>query len=138
MAERSFDGELESWFAEAPALADGDLFAQRVAYRLERGWAFRGFLIGGLGIVGGLIGAAQVLNSGVLGRLGEAEARSGAVTRGILDRFFDTPIGHWTQANGVAMLLNGASGVDTEALWMSLGLAALAAGLLVTRAIRAL
>src|SRR5580704_8318976 len=69
MAERNFEVELGRMFAEAPALPDANLFALRVDERLNRGWTVRRLVIGGMGVVGGLIGGAQVLGGGLVERL---------------------------------------------------------------------
>src|SRR5665213_873429 len=76
MPDRRFEIDLDRWFGEAPAFADSDVFALRVEARLDRGWSFRQFLIGGLGVVGGLILVAQILGSGVAGRLNAVTAES--------------------------------------------------------------
>ena len=70
--------ELDRLFAEPPAFADGDIFALRVEGRLDRGWTFRQFLIGGLGIAGGLILGAQILGSGLATRLGAVVEEEGS------------------------------------------------------------
>ena len=136
MAERALEAELESWFAHSPPAPDAALFAVRVTDRLERNWTFRRFLIGGLGLIGGLIGGAQVLDSGLLSRLTAAGDRPGVVGHALVSRIQDsslaqTPFFHDTLAR-VAELGGG----NAEALWMSVAMALFAAGLLVTRAIR--
>src|SRR6185437_15825039 len=82
MAERSFEYELSRLFADAPAMPDADLFALRVDERLRRGWTFRRVLIGGLGVVGGVIGGAQLLGGGVVDRFGETTVASGRLLTG--------------------------------------------------------
>src|SRR5665213_3077861 len=69
MAEASFEGRLERMFAEAPAMRDADLFTLQVVDRLDRGWTARRLLIGIMGAVGGVIGSAQILGSGVIGHI---------------------------------------------------------------------
>src|SRR5579872_4264386 len=64
MAEHMFEMRLDRMFAETPAFADAELFAATLEARLNRGWTTRRLLIGGLGLVGGFVGAAQVLSSG--------------------------------------------------------------------------
>src|SRR5947209_8646709 len=81
MADRTFEMELGRQFADARMLADSDAFAERVCEKLNRGWTVRRLVIGSLGMAGGLIGAAQVLGSGLLGRVGEVTARSDALMR---------------------------------------------------------
>jgi len=82
MAERSFEYELSRLFADAPAMPDADLFALRVDERLRRGWTFRRVLIGGLGVVGGVIGGAQLLGGGFVDRFGETTVASGRLLTG--------------------------------------------------------
>ena len=41
MAELDFERRLERLFAETPAYADDDAFAERVERRLDRGWTAR-------------------------------------------------------------------------------------------------
>ncbi len=124
MPDRRFEIELDRWFGEAPAFADSDLFALRVEARLDRGWSFRQFLIGGLGVVGGLILVGQILGSGLVGRLSAVTAQS----RGLVaTRLADLTSVHILPAG---LPLNG------EVIWMSAGLAAVALGFALTRAIK--
>ena len=124
MAERSFEMEIDRLFGEAPAFFDGDLFARRVEERLDRGWTFRQFLIGGLGIAGGLILGAQILGSGLAARLGAVTAQSKDL---VSSRLADLASLH---------ILPAGLPVNGEVVWMSAGLAAVALGFVVTRAIR--
>jgi hypothetical protein len=124
MAERAFEMELDRLFAAPPAFADADLFVLQVAQKLDRGWTFRQVLIGGLGIVGGLIGGAQILGSGVLARVGAVTSQSDhLVSSGLADL-------------ATRHLLPAGLAFNAEALWMSAGLALLAIGFAVTRAIK--
>jgi len=124
MAELVFERELERMFAEAPAFPDADYFASRVEQRMDRGWTARRMLIGGLGIVGGVIGGAQLLGSGLISKMGTLPADSGRlVTAGLKDVL---PEG----VSAAALPLGG------EALWMSAALAVVAIGPAITRAIR--
>jgi hypothetical protein len=79
MAEASFEFALERLFADAPAMRDADLFAAEVMSRLDRGWTARRVLIGGMGAVGGVIGAAQVIGTDAFGRLHDVGAHATAV-----------------------------------------------------------
>ncbi len=124
MADRSFEMSLERLFAEAPAFADADLFAARVEERMVRGWSFRQFLIGSLGLLGGLIGGAQVIGSGLAERLGAATESS---RRLVSERLSDLTAAH---------ILPASLGADGEIIWMAGALAAVAIGLALTRAIR--
>ena len=128
MADRTFEMELDRQFADAPVLPDAELFAMRVTERLDRGWTFRQVLIGGLGVSGGLIGAGQILGSGLIGRLDTLSAHSSALIR---TGFGDAPL-----FRSVSALLSATTSMDSQVLWMSAALAALAVGLFVTRAIR--
>ncbi len=124
MADRSFEMELDRLFAEPPAFADGDLFALRVEERLDRGWTFRQFLIGGLGILGGLILGAQILGSGLAARLDAVTAHSKDL---VSSRLADLASLH---------ILPAGLPVNGEVVWMSAGLAAMALAFVVTRAIK--
>ena len=130
MSEKLFEMDLERQFAAAPILPDTDAFAMRVTARLDRGWTFRQLLIGGLGVVGGLIGAGQVLGSGLLSRLETFGAQS--------DTLVKSGIATLPAARGLTTVLSMGSAMDSQVLWMSAALGALAVGLLVTRAIREL
>jgi hypothetical protein len=130
MSDKTFEMDLERQFAAAPILPDADLFATIVTARLDRGWTFRQLLIGGLGIVGGLIGAEQVLASGLISRLQTISAQS--------DTLVKSGIASLPAARGITALLSAGSGMDNQVLWMSAGLGALAVGLFVTRTIREL
>jgi hypothetical protein len=79
-------------------------------------------------LAGGLIGAGQVLGSGLLGRAGELTAGPSALVR--------IASAQMPAARGVTDLLSGGSTLDGQVLWMSAGLAALAVGLFATRALR--
>ena len=126
MAERGFEMELDRLFGEAPAFLDGDLFARRVEERLDRGWTFRQFLIGGLGVAGGLILGAQILGSGLAGRLGAVTAQSKDL---VASRLADL---------SALRLLPAGLPVNGEVVWMSAALAVVALGFAVTRAVREL
>ena len=128
MADRTFEMELDRQFADARMLPDSDAFAERVCEKLNRGWTVRRLVIGSLGLAGGLIGAGQVLGSGLLGRVGEVAARSDALIR--------IASAQLPAARGLTDLLSGGSTIDGQVLWMSAGLAVLAVGLFVTRALR--
>ena len=124
MADRSFEMELDRLFSEQPAFADSDLFAHRVESNLERGWAFRRMLIGTLGLAGGLVGAAQLLGSGVTQKVGALISQSAPT---IQLQWTDVALSH---------LLPGGFEVNGEILWMSAALAVVAIGFGLTRAIR--
>src|ERR1700761_6140713 len=74
--EMSFEYDLERMFAETPARPDADIFAARVLEKLDRGWTARRLLIGSMGVLGGLVGAYQILGAGAMQELQAAAARS--------------------------------------------------------------
>jgi fructose-specific component phosphotransferase system IIB-like protein len=119
---------LDRQFAEAPILADSEYFALRVTQKLDRGWTFRQLVIGGLGLAGGLIGAGQILNSGLLVRAGAVTAQLQALVK---PGAAELPV-----VRSLGNVFSMGSTMNGQALWMSAALAALAVGLLVTRAIR--
>ena len=79
MAELDFERRLERLFADAPELPDARGFTEGVERRLNRGWMARRWLIGVAGVVGGLIGASQLIMSNFLERMESASEGSGAV-----------------------------------------------------------
>jgi hypothetical protein len=115
---------LERLFATEPTFRDGDLFVARVNERIQRGWTFRQFLIGSLGLLGGLIGGAQLLASGLISRLDVISAGS---RRLVASRVADLTATH---------ILPGGVAVNGEVMWMAGALAAVAVGLALTRGIR--
>jgi hypothetical protein len=136
MPDRALEADLESWFADSPPLPDAALFASRVTGRLERDWTVRRFVIGGLGLIGGLIGGAQVLDSGLLARLTSVEARSDVVGHALASRVQESSLAQTPFVHDTLARLAELGGGNAEVLWMSLAMALFAAGLLVTRAIR--
>jgi len=69
MAEIDFERRLERLFAEAPELPDAGTFAERIERRLNAGWTARRWLIGAAGVVGGVIGASQLMVSNLFQRV---------------------------------------------------------------------
>ena len=124
MAEVSFEARLERMFADAPAMRDGELFALRVLERLDRGWTARRLLIGAMGAVGGVVGSAQLLSSGVVGQLQALGAQSNAFITQQLAQAIPTSV------LPAGVTLNG------QVVFMTLALAVVAAGLGLARAIR--
>jgi len=124
MADRTFEMELDRLFGEHPAFPDADLFALRVQSSLERGWTFRNLLIGGLGLVGGLLGAIQLMGYGVLPKL-----------NALATQYAPNVEVKWTDV-AVSHMLPGGLQVNGEVLWMSAAMAVVAVGLALTRAIR--
>ena len=124
MADRTFEMTLERLFAEEPPFRDGDLFVARVTERINRGWTFRQFLIGSLGLLGGLIGGTQMLASGLVSRLNMVTASSKHL---LSSRLADLTSAH---------VLPGGLALNSEVVWMAGALAAVAVGLALTRGIR--
>lgn len=79
MAETSFEYRLERMFADTPTLADAELFAARVLERLDRGWMLRTLVIGSMGVLGGLVGVFEILQTGALGQLSAMSARASSL-----------------------------------------------------------
>ncbi len=72
MAEVEFERRLERLFAEAPELPDAGPFADRIERRLDAGWTARRWLIGAAGVIGGVVGASQLMVSNVFHRVESA------------------------------------------------------------------
>ena len=124
MAERSFEVELSRMFAEAPAMPDADFFALRVDDRLRRNWTVRRFLIGGMGVAGGVIGGAQLLGGGLLARLGDAANDvGGQLTGKVVDLVENN-------------LMPQAFPMNAEVIWLGATVAAAAVAFAVTRVVR--
>lgn len=121
MAEPDFERRLERLFADAPALADADAFAQRLERRLDRGWTARRWAIGAAGVAGGLVGASQLLFSGLFARVHEAESSARAMTASLT---LETPA-RW------ASILPS----DAAVVWTAVGAAVVLAGFVLTRVI---
>ena len=121
MAEPDFERRLERLFAEPPALADADAFAARFERRLARGWTARRWALGAAGVAGGLVGASQLLFSGVFARVREAESSARAVSASLT---FETP-SHW-----LSLLPS-----DAAVVWTAVGVAVVLAGFVLTRVI---
>jgi hypothetical protein len=122
MAEIDFEHRLDRLFAEAPALADEQAFAERVSRRLDRGWRTRSWMIGAAGLAGGLIGGGQLVMGGVFERM-EAARGSVAVLRESASRLrFSSD---WLEA-----IPNGGGTV-----WIAAALAIVMLGFVVTRVI---
>ena len=69
MADIEFERRLERLFSDAPEMPDAGGFAERIERRLNAGWAARRWLIGAAGVVGGVIGASQLMVSNVFQRM---------------------------------------------------------------------
>ena len=132
MVDRGFETELERAFGEAPALADADGFAARVTARLDQSWSYRQALIGGLGIAGGLIGGAQFLGSGLVTQL----AAGAAQTNELIGRLAVVRGSAMSAVQALTDAVMAGPTLDARILLMSVALAAVAGGLLLSRAIR--
>lgn len=122
MADLDFEMRLDRLFAEPPPLADSEDFARRVETRLDRGWNVRTLAIGAAGVVGGVIGAVQLIGSNLLGR---AEVVSASQSRAL--------------GEGLSGLMRAGSNLSAlpiggEALWMAAALGILALAFGITRA----
>ena len=124
MAETSFEFRLERMFAEAPSLADAELFALRVLERLDRGWTARRLIIGAMGALGGLIGAFQLVGSGAAGQLSTAATQANDYVTNHLAAQLSGPLA----PAGIY--------VDAQAIWLAGALAVVAAGFGLARLVR--
>jgi hypothetical protein len=123
MAEAEFESRLLRLFDQPPAMPDGDAFALRVEARLDRGWGLRQVLIWTAGIAGGVIGAVQMVGSGLLPQFETATEESSLA----LSRHFETFMR--SGADYAALPLNG------EVLWMAAALGVMALAFAITRAV---
>ena len=122
MVELDFERRLERLFAETRELADAGPFAERVERRLDAGWTARRWLIGAAGVVGGVIGASQLMMSDVFQRV---------ETAGDSARLLSTSFSHISSgADWVAAVSNGGTVV-----WVAAGLAVIMMGFVLTRVI---
>ncbi|HLZ76369.1 hypothetical protein [Phenylobacterium sp.] len=122
MAELDFERRLERLFADAPELADAGPFADRVERRLDAGWTARRWLIGAAGVIGGVIGASQLMVSNLFQRV---------ETAGDSARLLTSSFNHMTTgADWVATVSNGGTVV-----WAAAGLAVIMMGFVLTRVI---
>ena len=120
----SFEFAVERMFAETPARPDADIFAARVLERLDRGWTARRVLIGGMGALGGLVGAYQILGAGALQQLQAAASKSN-----------DYVVQHLSRDVASAVAPTGLP-LGEQTLWMAAALALVAAGLGLARLVR--
>jgi hypothetical protein len=124
MAERNFEIELGRMFTDAPHLADSDLFALRVDERLSRVWNVRRFVIGGMGVAGGVVGGVQLLGGGLFARLGVAASDAGGQLTGKMVDLVENN-----------MLPQG-SPMNAEIIWLAATLVAAALIFAVTRVVQ--
>ena len=122
MAEVDFERRLERLFAEAPELPDAGSFAERVERRLNAGWTARRWLIGAAGVIGGVIGASQLMVSNLFQRVETAQDSA---------RLLSTSFSHMSQ--GTDWLTAASSGGPT--VWAAAALAVVMMGFVLTRVI---
>ncbi len=126
MAELDFELRLERLFADAPELADAGPFADRVERRLDAGWTARRWLIGAAGVVGGVIGASQLMVSNLFQRVETAGDSAQLLTTSV-----NSSLNHITTgADWVATVSSGGTVV-----WAAAGLAVIMMGFVLTRVI---
>ena len=121
MAELDFERRLERLFADAPAFADDEAFAGRIARRLDRTWTTRRVLIGSAGVIGGVIGCSQLLAANLPHRMAAAEGSARALSTGLTQ----TAPAQW-----MSTLPSG--GV---VVWIAIGVAVVMIGFVLTRVI---
>ncbi len=122
MVEIEFERRLERLFSEAPELPDATAFANKVERRLDAGWTARRWLIGAAGVVGGVIGASQLMLSNVFQRV---------ETAGDSARLLSSSINHIsTGTDWMAAVSSG--GV---VVWVAAAMAVIMMGFVLTRVI---
>lgn len=120
---RAFETRLDRMFGQSPPLSDNDAFAARIEQRLRRGWTFRRLLIGGLGVLGGVIGVAQMASSGVIGHVEGLSAQT--------NRLWSTDLHRITALHLPLPVAPFGGGV----LWMAAFVAVVGLGFAITRVI---
>lgn len=116
-----FERRLERLFGEAPELPDCQAFAQGIESRLNRGWQTRRWLIGAGGVVGGVIGASQLVMSNLFQRVETAEESARALTSSL------------TRAAPSTEMVSALSG--GFGIWVAVGLAVVLMGFALSRVI---
>jgi hypothetical protein len=122
MAEVEFERRLERLFAEAPELPDAGVFADRVERRLNAGWTARRWLIGAAGVVGGVVGASQLMVSNLFQRVESAGDSARLLSSGL--NHISTGADWWS-----AVSSGGAT------VWAAAALAVVMMGFVLTRMI---
>jgi hypothetical protein len=122
MAEVEFERRLERLFGEAGEFPDAAQFAERVERRLDAGWTARRWLIGAAGVVGGVIGASQLMMSNVVQRVDAAEDSARLLSSGLAHM---APRADWLEA------ISSGGGV----VWVAAAMAVLMMGFVLTRLI---
>jgi hypothetical protein len=122
MVEIEFERRLERLFAESPELSDAGAFAERVERKLDAGWTARRWLIGAAGVIGGVIGASQLMLSNLFQRV---------ETAGDSARLLSTSINHIsTGTDWMAAVSSGGAVV-----WAAAAMAVVMMGFVLTRVI---
>jgi len=122
MAELDFERRLERMFADSPEMPDARVFAQNIEQRLDRGWTARRWLIGVAGVLGGVLGASQLLMSNIAQQVENAEGSA---------KLLSSSFGRISpQAEWVPALSGG-----TSIVWVAAGVAVLTMGFVLTRVI---
>ena len=122
MVEHEFERRLERLFAESPDLPDAGAFADRVERRLDAGWTARRWLLGSAGVVGGVIGASQLMVSNQFQR---------AETAGDSARLLSTSISRISTGTDWMAALQGGGAVG----WAAAAMAVVMMGFVLTRVI---
>ena len=121
MAELEFERRLERLFNEPPALAGEGTFAALVEQKLNRGWTLRRGIIGAAGLVGGVVGASQLIMSNFIEQVETASKGS--------TRLIEAGMSQWAPRLEMLSALPAGSSV----VWIAGGMAVLAIGFVVTR-----
>ncbi|RAK52249.1 hypothetical protein [Phenylobacterium deserti] len=122
MAEVDFERRLERMFQDIPAFPDAGEFAERIERRLDRGWATRRWLIGAAGVVGGVLGASQLIMSNVFQRVESAEGSA---------RLLSSSLSQVAPQASLIPDLSAGSGI----VWAAMGVAIVMMGFVLTRVI---
>jgi hypothetical protein len=123
MAELDFERRLERMLSQSPELPDAEAFALRIEGRLDRGWNMRRWVIGAAGLVGGLVGASQLIVSNVVGRVEDASAGS--------SKFIQAGIAQVRPSLDALAFAQS----DLLMVWVAVGVAIVAMGFALTRVI---
>jgi hypothetical protein len=121
MAELEFERRLERLFNEPPALAGEGAFAALVEQKLNRGWTLRRGIIGAAGLIGGVVGASQLIMSNFIEQVETASKGS--------TRLIEVGMSQWAPRMEMLSALPAGSSV----VWIAGGMAVLAIGFVVTR-----
>jgi hypothetical protein len=122
MADVDFERRLERFFTESTEFADAGAFAERVERRLNAGWTARRWLIGAAGVIGGVIGASQLMVSNVVQRVETAEDSA---------RLLSSGLSQMSSQAGWMDAITGGGGV----VWIATALAVVMMGFVLTRVI---